>query len=105
MRRPARQCCLPAVATRSNRVRTNVMQGRPPWIFYHSTYNSIERCWDTLGDTLRDIWNPTLWGSREVRRDMMALSTPSCTSQTAVHPNILPLENGDRLTRAEFERR
>jgi Uma2 family endonuclease len=35
----------------------------------------------------------------------MPLSTPSCTSQTAAHPKILPLENGDRLTRAEFERR
>lgn len=35
----------------------------------------------------------------------MALSTLSWTSQTAAHPKVLPLENGDRLTRAEFERR
>ncbi len=35
----------------------------------------------------------------------MALSTLSYTSQTTAHPKVLPLENGDRLTRAEFERR
>jgi Uma2 family endonuclease len=35
----------------------------------------------------------------------MALSTLSCTLQTAAHPQVLPLENGDRLTRAEFARR
>lgn len=35
----------------------------------------------------------------------MALSIFSCTSQPAAHPNVLPLENGDRLTRTEFERR
>lgn len=35
----------------------------------------------------------------------MALSTLACALQTAAHPQVLPLENGDRLTRAEFERR
>lgn len=35
----------------------------------------------------------------------MALSTRSWISPSATHPKVLRLENGDYLTRAEFERR
>src|SRR5271166_6300934 len=51
-----------------------------------------------------------LWGRKSSRRpDPMAVTTPSNPSSTSADPRgngaIPPLENGDRLTRAEFERR